>query len=299
MFSFGWPEHCSVDLKSFSKHKLELSTLNGCIIYGSRVLIPSQGRQQMLAELHQAHPGVNRMKSLARMYFWWPGLTKDIEKLDKECAKCQENQSNPAMAPLEPWTWPTRPWARVHVNYAGPFMNSMFFIVTDAHSKWVKIMKMSSRTSTATVQMLRTMFAHYGLPRTLVSDNGTCFTSQEFEDFLKANSVQHIKTAPYHPKSNGLAERMAQTFKKGMKKIASGTVDTKLAQFLFSYRITPHSTTGQSLAELMFGRQLSSRFDLLHSNLQEKVLKKQDKQKKYFDRSVKERKFSRGDDVYI
>ena len=120
---FGWPEHCSADLKLFSKHKLELSTLNGCIIYGSRVLIPSQGRQQMLAELHQGHPGVNRMKSLVRMYFWWPGLTKDIEKLVKECAKCQENQS---VAPLEPWTWPTRPWARVHVDYAGPFMISTF-----------------------------------------------------------------------------------------------------------------------------------------------------------------------------
>ena len=102
------------------------------------------------------------------------------------------------MAPLEPWTWTTRPWARVHVDYAGPFMNSMFFIVTDAHSKWIEIMKMSSTTSTATIQMLRTMFARYGLPHTLASDNGTCFTSQEFEDFLKANSIQHIKTAPYH-----------------------------------------------------------------------------------------------------
>ena len=139
------------------------------------------------------------MKSLARMYFWWPGLTKDIEKLVKECAKCQENQSNPAIAPLEPWTWTTRPWARVHVDYAGPFMNSIFFIVTDAHSKWVEIMKTSSTTSTATIQMLQTIFAHYGLPRTLLSDNGTFFTSQELEDFLKANSIQHIKTAPYHP----------------------------------------------------------------------------------------------------
>ena len=96
-------------------------------IYGSRVLIPSQGRQQMLAELHQKKPGVNRMKILARMYFQWPGLTKDIEKLVKECAKCQEKQSNPAMAPLEPWTWPTRPWARVHMDYTGPFMNSVFY----------------------------------------------------------------------------------------------------------------------------------------------------------------------------
>ena len=97
------------------------------------------------------------------------------------------------------------------------------------------------------------MFTRYGLPRTLVSDNGTCFTSQEFEDFLKANGIQHIKTAPYHPQSNRLVERMVQTFKKGMKKIASGAIDTKLAQFLFSYRITPHSTTGQSPADLMFG----------------------------------------------
>ena len=147
--------------------------------------------------------------------------------------------------------------------------------------------------------MLRTIFARYGLSSTLVSDNETCFTSQEFEDFLKVNGIQHIKTAPYHPQSNGLAERMVQTFKKGMKKISSGTVDTKLAQFLFSYRITPHSTTGQSPAELMFGRQLRTRFDLLHPNVQEKVVKKQDKQKEYFDRSAKERKFSRGDDVYI
>ena len=66
---FGWPENCLTDLKPFNKHKLGLSTLNGCIIYVSRVLIPSQGRQQILAELHQGHSGVNRIKSLARMYF--------------------------------------------------------------------------------------------------------------------------------------------------------------------------------------------------------------------------------------
>ena len=207
------------------------------------------------------------MKGLARMYFWWPGLTKEMEQLVKECAKFQENQLNPAVAPLEPWTWPTRPWARVHVDYAGPFMNSMFFIVTGTHSKWVEIMKTSSTTSTATIQMLRTIFARYGLSSTLVSDNRTCFTSQELKDFLKVNSIQHIKTAPYHPQSNGLAKRMVQTFKKGI---------------LFSYRITPHNTTGQSPAELMFGQQLSTRFDLLHPNVQEKVVKKQDKQRVFW-----------------
>ena len=113
-------------------------------------------------------PGTPRSESNG-----WPGLTKDIVKLVKECAKCQENQSNPAVAPLEPWTWP-----RVHVDYAGPFMNSVFFIVTDAHSKWVENKKTLSTTSTATIQMSRTIFACCGLNSTLVSDNGTCLTSQ-------------------------------------------------------------------------------------------------------------------------
>ena len=90
----------------------------------------------------------------------------------QEYVKCKQNQSNLALAPLEPWTWPTIPWVRVHVDYACPFMNSMSFIVTDAHSNWVDIMKMSSTTFTANIHMLRTMFARYGLPHTLVSDNG-------------------------------------------------------------------------------------------------------------------------------
>ena len=84
---------------------------------------------------------------------------------------------------------------------------------------------------------------------------------------------------------------MVQTFKKGMKKISSGTMDIKLAQFLFSYQITPHSTTGQLLAELMFGQLLNIRFHLLHP--------KQDKQKEHFDRSAKKQKFRKGDGVYI
>ena len=231
----GWPNQCPEELKQFVRWKSELSTLNGCILFGSRVLVPPPGRKQLLLELHQGHPGISRMKSLARMYLWWPGMDSEIEKLVKKCSKCQENQRDVPSVPLKPWSLPSRPWNRLHIDYVGPFMNSMFLLIIDAHSKWVEIFKTSSTTSAATIQLLRSTFFRFGIPQTIVSDDGSCFTSSEFEEFLKLNGINHLLTAPYHPQSNGLAERMVQAFKCGMKKLSEGTIDLKLARFLFNY----------------------------------------------------------------
>ena len=68
----GWPNQCPEELQQFVRWKSELSTLNGCILFGSRVLVPPPARNQLLLELHQGHPGISRMRSLARMYLWWP-----------------------------------------------------------------------------------------------------------------------------------------------------------------------------------------------------------------------------------
>ena len=72
-----------------------------------------------------------------------------------------------------------------------------------------------------------------------MTDNGPCFSSREFHDFLKNNCVVHIRSAPYHPSSNGMAERAVQTVKHGVQKMTSRTLRDKLARFLFQYRITP------------------------------------------------------------
>ena len=87
----------------------------------------------------------------------------------------------------------------------------MFLIVVDAHSKWMGVKPVSSATSTATVEHLRSMFSIHGLPEMLITDNGSVFTSAEFKEFLNRNGIQHITSAPYHPASNGLAERAVQT----------------------------------------------------------------------------------------
>ena len=127
------------------------------------------------------------------------------------------NRSNPPSAPLHIWQWPSAPLKRIHIDFAGPFQGKMFLIIVDAHSKWPEVIVMSSTTSQRTIEVLSTYFARYGLPEQLVSDNGPQFTSHEFETFIQQQGIKHINSAPYHPSTNGLAERFVQTFKNALR----------------------------------------------------------------------------------
>ena len=221
----GWPSHLSSEeeeLKPYMRRRYELSVEDGCVLWGSRVIVPPKGRKVVLKMLHEAHPGINRMKGLARSYVWWPGIDDELERCVRSCEICQVHRKSPPVAPMHAWSWPSKPWTRVHIDYAGPFMGSMFLVVVDAHTKWIEVHKTSSSSAASTISLLRKTFATLGLPEVIVSDNASNFTSEEFAEFLKRNGVRHIKTPPYHPASNGLAERAVQTFKEGMRKLKGG-----------------------------------------------------------------------------
>ena len=297
----GWPEELGPEqkpLQPYWSRRTELSALDGCLLWGTRVVVPLPGRQALKLELHEGHPGICRMKSLARCYIWWPGMDAELEETVRCCKECQMNRADPPTAPLHPWEWPKEPWSRLHIDYAGPMFNKMFLVVIDSYSKWLEVFPVNGTSSQATIEKLRGCFATHGLPRQIVSDNATCFTSAEFAEFTSRNGIKHTTTAPYHPSSNGLAERAVKIFKDGIKKMKQGTVDTKLSRFLFSYRITPHSTTGKSPAELLMGKRLRTNLDLLVPSIEEQVKKKQAQQKLYHDRGTKLRCFQVGDTVY-
>ena len=94
-------------LSTYLSCKTELSVFDGCVLWGSGVVVPENGRQSVLQELHSTHPGMTKMKALVRMYVWWPGLETDIEESARECNECKLNQSNSPIAPPNPWNWPS------------------------------------------------------------------------------------------------------------------------------------------------------------------------------------------------
>ena len=272
----GFPNKVDSKFNAFFSRRNELVVQHDCLLWGNRVIVPSSLRKTLLDSLHSGHVGMTRMKELARSYFWWPGLDSDIEQLVGSCDTCLRYKSQPKKAPLHAWEWPSVPWHRLHIDYAGPVDNYYFLIIVDAHSKWLEIYKTKSMTSQTTISCLRNCFSRFGLPVSVVSDNGPCFISSEFAEFMTSCGVKHILSAPYHPSTNGQAENAVRTFKDYLKTNPGSDMQTRIDRFLYRYRITPHSTTGVSPCKLLLGREVRSLFDLLRpKKVEDRVFEKQ------------------------
>ncbi|XP_053698983.1 uncharacterized protein K02A2.6-like [Sabethes cyaneus] len=236
-------------------------------------------RQAVLKDLHVAHIGIVKMKGLARSFVYWPRIDADIENTVKSCFECTRQAHAPPKFSEHHWQYPKGPWERIHIDYAGPVANSMLLIVVDAYSKWLEVKVTNSTTTAATISIMDELFSRNGVPVTVVSDNGPQFTAEEFKVFLRNSGVQfHKLSAPYHPATNGQAERYVQTTKDALKAMGTtpSTLLSNLNSFLQLYRISPHVTTGESPSKLFLGRTLRTRFDLLKpEDVQLKITAKQ------------------------
>lgn len=275
----------------YGNQSQELSTEQKCLFRGTRVIIPRSLRKRVLEELHSAHVGMSKMKGLARGYVWWPQIDSDIENIVRSCQSCLQFQREPPKTINHPWEEPREPFQRVHIDHAGPFKGQYFLLIIDAYTKWLEVFPVRNVTSQVTIERLRETFSRFGLPVTLVSDNGTAFTSNEFKIFLKENGINHRTIAPYHPSSNGQAERYVQTLKRALLKMMGekGTLNMKLSRFLIANRRAPHSTTGKPPAELMLGRNIKTRLDLIRPSDIDKTVRKEEE--------IKVRTFQPGDSV--
>ncbi|CAB0014183.1 unnamed protein product, partial [Nesidiocoris tenuis] len=196
------------------------------------------------------HPGISAMKDIAQIHVWWPRVNADLEMFVKKCASCQETRQNEPETPLFSWNVPEKPWTRIHIDYL-EYGGKHWLVVVDATSKWMEVVMTHRTTTQATIVILRDLFSKFGVPAMVVSDNGPQFVSNEFELFLRENGIKHIKCTPYHPRSNGLAERAVRTFKRRMEASKNQQTDLqwRAQNVLLSYRITPHRTTGRTPGE--------------------------------------------------
>ena len=134
----------SEKFKDFVCRKNEFGVELGCLLWGSRVVVPLKLREKVLSQLHNCHPRVSRMKALSRSYVWWPNIDRDIENTVKNCRDCQMNKNNPIKAPIHPWEWTNKPWVRLHLDYASPYHNKMFLIIVDSFLKWIDVIPTSN-----------------------------------------------------------------------------------------------------------------------------------------------------------
>ena len=297
----GWPAEVPKELHPYFQKREQMSIEGDCLFRGMQVVIPTKLQPQVLADLHTSHPGIVRMKGLARSRVWWPGMAGQIEEKVQSCTACQSHRNKLAPIPLHPWPWAKKPWERVHVDFAGPVEGVMYLVVVDSYSKWVEVEPMRTTTTEKTLYVLRMLFARYGLPKELVTDNGPQFTSTVFTRCMQENGIRHSRSAPYHLATNGAAERVVQTFKNFLRagKDDSGSHSQKLAQFLLVNRTTPHSTTGVPPAELFLKRSLRTRLDIMRPSVDDKVAAEQEKQKRYHDSRAQDRKIDAGQEVMV
>ncbi|XP_036318833.1 uncharacterized protein K02A2.6-like [Rhagoletis pomonella] len=194
------------------------------------------------------------MRQLARQRVWWVDIDKDIATVADKRDVCKI--VNPTLAKeYVSWPDPKHPWERVHIDFAGPVFNPMWLICVDAFSKFPYISLMTTTTTAATISALATIFTIEGIPKTLASDNGPQLTSEEFNVFCTHQGIKHITSAPFHPASNGLAERFVITFKTAVKKNIGDGLQLHVAvrKYLSTYRFMPNDE-GKSPAELLHGR---------------------------------------------
>ncbi|XP_008487293.1 uncharacterized protein K02A2.6-like isoform X1 [Diaphorina citri] len=251
-------------LKSLGYENTEITLQDGCLLKGTRVMIPATLRSNILQELHTGHLGMVKMKALGRSYCYWQNMDRDIEEMVRKCKYCCEKQNNPPKVQSHPWEPTREPWQRVHIDFAGPVNGLFYFIIVDTFSKWVEVIPTKTTTTDFCIKELRRLFTNFGICLVLVSDNGPQFTSHVFKNFLNSNGVIHKLSPAFHPASNGQAERSVQTIKNHLHCMADepGDINLKISRLLMQLRKVPNAE-GMSPYMLMLGRDVRTRLDIL------------------------------------
>lgn len=252
----GWPTTNSKEVTFYFKKRDCLSTEENCLFYRDRIVIPQSLKSSILKILHESHIGIVRMKMLARSYLWWNNCDIDIENFVKSCDVCQQTQSVKKEVVETKWKETSFPFERVHIDFFD-FAGKKFLLLVDAFSKYCEVKIMSSTIAEKVNEKLLEIFSIFGYPKQIVSDNGPPFQCGAFVKFCNLNGIEVLKSPPYHPQSNGLAERGVRTVKSVFKKYCIGaeqslSMEQKVKKFLLYYRNTPTAVNGRTPSSTLF-----------------------------------------------
>ena len=243
----------------------------------NRIVVPAARRKAILQIAHGAELGghLGHRKTLARIrrHFTWPGCSTDVKNFCSRCPNCQKAaKAGIQKAPLQPMPVIGVPFQRVAFDLVGPLPrttqgNKYLLTCMDYASKYpeaVPIRKVDAETvATAMIDI----FSRLGLPEELLTDQGSVFTGRLMQQLCCRLGIQHLRTSPYHPQTDGMLERFHGTLKSMIRKtgVNKKEWDALIPFLLFAYRDTPHAVTGFTPFELLFGRHVRGPLAVLKS----------------------------------
>lgn len=303
----GWPKTVKavpVNTRHYFKIKNDLQIEEGLLFLNNKIVVPKALRKDMLTLIHEAHFGIEKCKNRARELMYWPGMSRDIEDTVLKCTVCEKFKKTNTKEPLHPHAIPERPFEKIGIDLM-EFRNVHYLVLIDYYSKWIEIEKVNNKSINEIKQKLKLLFAKFGIPCIIVSDNSP-FNSFEFKSFAKEWDFECVFVSPRYPQSNGMVERAVGISKLILKKAHEEGKDGIIS--LMEYRNTPISGLGLSPAQLFFNRRLRTKLPIsskllnaeIFKNINAKLRDRQKKQKYYYDKTSSNLKpLQPGETVYV
>lgn len=280
----------SHELKTYAKVLSDIYEAEGVLFLNQKIIVPHALRSDMLLRIHEGHLGMDKCKAMARTTLYWPGMARDIENLVARCGICNAYHRKQQQEPLLPHPVPERPWQKVGADIFTLYGRD-YLLVVDYFSKFPEICHLESKTASSVVVKIKSIFARHGIPDELVADNMP-FNSGAMKIFAEEWNFVVTTTSPHYAQANGQAERAIQTIKKLLKKAEESGTDPNIA--LLQYRNAPIADLNVSPSQLLMSRVLRTKLPVSSEVLypmvvdgRQQLQARQDRQKRYYDRSTK------------
>jgi len=218
------------------------------------------------------HPGAKSTYNILRQKVTWYSMFKDIKSWTAECNGCQQHKiSRHLKPPITHFPTGSR-FDILHIDLVGPLPpdDGFSYILTmiDRKTRWFEAVPVHD-ISAATVSrsLVNTWFSRYGLPTTIITDQGRQFESDLFNHLTHTLGIKHLRTSPYHPQTNGLVERLHRTMKTSLRILATTHSWTKALPFvLLGWHNTPNRPSGTSPSQLLFGSNTFMPCEIIESH---------------------------------
>ena len=220
VISQGWPEKRNklpAALHDYWNYRDELTVESGILMKNSKVLIPESLKKKYIDEVHSGHMGINSTLKKAREFIFWKGYCDDIKEAIEKCGICQSQERSISTWQRYVSEVPPHPWHTLGSDLFY-FQRNDFLVVADSFSKFLIMRKIHSSTSSAVTKELELIFSEFGRPYIFRSDNGPCYSSEEFKFFMQNWQIEHRTSSPHYPQSNGFAEAMVKISKNLIEK---------------------------------------------------------------------------------